>query len=176
MNKSGLFILIASVALSIASIKGQDSPDNFLEPYRPDIVTFYGIELGPFNSEKFITAPYFVLYFEAGWSLECQKFSPLLMKAYHCQQHANKRFEVLVLPVEKSEDDMIGYMRSQRIKLPAVAFNRFGKDYPLWKFYSGNGIPCITVVDANGTLLLQSKNDQDAPEILKQLQILVKSK
>jgi hypothetical protein len=45
----------------------------------------------------------------------------------------------------------------------------------LKKFYSGGGIPCLTVIDQKGAAVLQSKSDQVATQVLKQLQDLLAS-
>jgi hypothetical protein len=45
----------------------------------------------------------------------------------------------------------------------------------LKKYDSGHGIPCLSVIDSQGTLVLQSQSDQDAADVLRQLQDLLKS-
>jgi hypothetical protein len=49
---------------------------------------------------------------------------------------------------------------------PALAFSQLAQAQDLNKFYSGKGIPCLTVIDPAGKILKQSQSDQDAAEIL----------
>ena len=61
-------------------------------------------------------------------------------------------------------------MRSEKMTWPALAYDKVSKAEDLQRFYSGHGIPCLTVIDSNGAIVLQSKDDQDAKEILQSLQ------
>lgn len=173
MNKS-ILRFFAAFALTATIAQAQSTTENFLTPYRQDFVTLNGKKLEPFNSDKFMQATYFVLYFGAGWCPDCLRFSPSLVRAYANQGGLDKKFEVLLLPRDKSEEGMIEYMKSERMKWPAYDFAKYSNAHPLHKFSSGKGIPCLTVVDAQGNILLQSKDDKDAADVLKKLKELVR--
>jgi len=64
-------------------------------------------------------------------------------------------------------------MRHLNMKWPALSFDKVAGAGDLQKFYSGDGIPCLTVIDQKGVVVLQSKSDQDANHVLKQLQDLL---
>jgi hypothetical protein len=68
---------------------------------------------------------------------------------------------------------MLKYMKSEHMPWPALAFEKVSEAKDLSDLYSGKGIPCLTVLDSKGTVVLQSKNDQDANEVLQQLIKLV---
>ncbi len=68
---------------------------------------------------------------------------------------------------------MLKYMRSERMPWPALSFEKVAGAKDLAGLYSGQGIPCLTVLDSKGTVVLQSKSDQDANEVLQQLLKLV---
>jgi thiol-disulfide isomerase/thioredoxin len=165
----GLMMVLPSV------VRAEDSPNSVLATHARDFVSVQGEQLAPFKSDEFLKARYTVLYFSAGWCIDCRRFSPSLVSAYDAQQKGGNRFEVLLLTRDKSESDMLRYMRHTKMNWPALAFDKVAGADDLKKFYSGAGIPCLTVIDQKGAVVLQSKSDQDATRVLKQLQGLLAS-
>ena len=145
-----------------------------LAPHAGDLVVVKGEQFAPFESAEFLRAPYTILYFGAGWCPDCRRFSPALVKAYGGQSPGGKRFEVLFLTMDKNEEGMLKYMRGEGMTWPAVAFHKMAAAQDLKKFYSGNGIPCLTIIDRRGRILLQSSSDQDAAQLLEQFQELLR--
>jgi nucleoredoxin len=160
------------LALPLVS-KAEDTVNPVLAPHAQDLVAVQGDQLAPFKSSEFLKARYTILYFSAGWCPDCRRFSPTLVSAYDAQQKGGPRFEVLLLTQDKTEKDMLQYMRHVKMKWPALAFDKVAAADDLKKFYSGDGIPCLTVIDQKGAVILQSKSDQDATQVLKQLQDLL---
>jgi thiol-disulfide isomerase/thioredoxin len=160
------------LALPFAS-RAEDSVNPVLTPHAQDLVAVQDDQLAPFKSSEFLKARYTILYFSAGWCVDCRRFSPTLVSAYDAQQKDGPRFEVLLLTRDKTEKDMLQYMRHVKMKWPALAFDKVAGADDLKKFYSGDGIPCLTVIDQKGAVILQSKSDQDANQVLKQLQDLL---
>jgi thiol-disulfide isomerase/thioredoxin len=153
--------------------RAADAPNPVLAPHAGDMVSLQGDQLAPFKSEEFLKARYTILYFSAGWCVDCRKFSPALVSAYDAQAKDTGRFEVLLLTKDRTEKDMLQYMRHTKMKWPALAFDKVAAADDLKKYFSGYGIPCLTVIDQKGAVVLQSKTDQDANQILKQLQDLL---
>jgi nucleoredoxin len=141
-----------------------------ISPHAKDLVVLQGDKLVPFESAEFLKAPYIILYYSAGWCPDCRRFSPSLVEAYGKQTRNGKRFEVLLLSMDKTADGMLKYMKTEKMRWPALAFEKMGSAEDLKKYYSGHGIPCLTVIDPKGKLLLQSKSDQDAEEVLRELE------
>ena len=160
------------IALPLVS-RAEDSLNAVLAPHARDLVAVQGDQLAPFKSSEFLKARYTILYFSAGWCIDCRRFSPSLVSAYDAQKKDAPRFEVLLLTRDKTEKDMLQYMRHVKMKWPALAFDKVAEASDLKKFYSGDGIPCLTVIDQKGVVVLQSKSDQDATHVLKQLQDLL---
>ena len=154
----------------IASASESSHP---LARYATNLVVLKGDKLVPFKTTRFLKAPFTVLYFSAGWCPDCRKFSPALVEAYDHQPKKAQRFEVVLLSRDKTEAAMIKYMATDKMRWPALAFGKLETAEDLNSFYSGHGIPCLSVLDARGNLVLQSKSDQDAREILAELQRLV---
>jgi thiol-disulfide isomerase/thioredoxin len=153
--------------------RAEDSTNLVLAAHAQDLVAVQGDQLAPFKSSEFLKARYTILYFSAGWCIDCRRFSPSLVSAYDAQQKGAPRFEVLLLTRDKTEKDMLQYMRHVKMKWPALAFDKAAGAGDLQKFYSGDGIPCLTVIDQKGVVVLQSKSDQDATQVLKKLQDLL---
>jgi nucleoredoxin len=152
----------------------QDAPNAVIAPYAQDLVRVKDDQLVPFKPDKLLKAPFTALYFSAGWCPDCRRFTPALVAAYNAQRAGEKRFEVLLLTMDKTEDAMRKYMSSEKMTWPALAFAKRESAKDLQKYYSDHGIPCLTVIDPKGTVVLQSKSDQDATEVLKELQDLVR--
>jgi nucleoredoxin len=165
------FLLVLALCLASPG-HAQDANNAVIAPYAQDLVGVGGDRLVPFKSGKFLKAPYTALYFSAGWCPDCRRFTPALVAAYNAQRVGEKRFEILLLTMDKTEDAMRKYMSSEKMTWPALDFAKRESAKDLQKYYSDHGIPCLTVIDPKGTVVLQSKSDLDATEILKQLQQL----
>lgn len=166
------FALGLLLALPFAA-RAEDSVNPVIAPHARDLVAARGDQFAPFKSDEFLKARYTILYFSAGWCIDCRRFSPSLVSAYDAQPKGTSRFEVLLLTRDKTEKAMLQYMRVTKMKWPALAFDKVAAADDLKKFYSGDGIPCLTVIDRKGAVVLQSKSDQDATQVLKQLQDLL---
>jgi thiol-disulfide isomerase/thioredoxin len=165
-----LFILLPFVS------RAGDSPNPVLAPHAPDLIALQGDKLAPFQSDEFLQARYTILYFSAGWCPDCRVFSPSLVRAYDAQPKGAGRFEVLLLTQDRTEKEMLQYMRSEKMKWPTLAFDKVAAAADLKKFYSGHGIPCLTILDQKGVVVLQSTSDKDAAKVLRQLQDLLATK
>ena len=166
--------LVLGLLMALPSVsRAEDSLNPVLAPHARDFVSVQGDQIAPFKSDEFLKARYTILYFSAGWCIDCRRFSPSLVSAYDAQQKGASRFEVLLITKDKTEKDMLQYMRHTKMKWPALAFDKVAEAEDLKKFYSGDGIPCLTVIDQKGAVVLQSKSDQDATQVLKQLQDLL---
>jgi len=175
MNAASRHLLLALFLLSIFQTRGEETNNLTLAPYTSDLMTLDGDSLTPFKAEKLSAARYIVLYFGAGWCVDCRRFSPSLVAAYDKQPEGKPRFEVVLMTMDKTADGMLKFMKSEKMRWPALAFEKVAGAQSLKKYYSGHGIPCLSVLDQKGNLVLQSKSDQDAREILKQLEDLVKN-
>ena len=140
-----------------------------IAPHARDLVVLEGDKLAPFDSARFLQAPFTILYFGAGWCPDCRRFSPNLVAAYDHQPAGDNRFEVLLLSRDNNPEGMLKFMRSEKMNWPALAFEKIAAAQDLKRFYSGHGIPCLTVIDSTGAIVLQSQDDQDANEVLQKL-------
>ena len=168
--------LLALLALAPILARAEAADNPALAPHSADLVVLQGDRVVPFKSDSFLKAPYTVLYFGAGWCPDCRRFSPTLVVAYDHQPPEARGFEVLLLSMDKSAEGLRKFMETEKMSWPAVSFDKMASAADLKKFYSGHGIPCLTVLDQQGTVVLQSKNDQDAASLLKQIETLPRKK
>jgi thiol-disulfide isomerase/thioredoxin len=170
-------LLPASIAglLLLGRVLAQpaETQNTVITPHTKDLLILQGEKLVPFQSAEFLKAPYTILYFGAGWCPDCRRFSPALVDAYNQQPKGGHRFQVVLFSMDKTADGMLRFMKTEKMIWPAIAFDKIGTADDLKKYYSGHGIPCLSVIDLHGKLILQSKSDQDAQEILKGLQDLI---
>lgn len=173
MKKIAALFWVSYLCCSIGSVVAGDSPNEVLASHTADLVALQGEKLIPFKSATLLSARYTVLYFSAGWCPDCRRFSPALVKAYNDQPAGGSRYEVVLVSRDRTAEEMLKYMKSERMPWPALAFEKVAEAKDLEHLYSGQGIPCLTVLDSKGTVVLQSKSDQDANELLQQLTKLV---
>lgn len=169
-------LALAALVLLPSALRGEDTPNPVIAPHAPDLVALQDDKLAPFKSNDFLKARYTILYFGARWCPDCRAFSPSLVRAYDAQPKGAARFEVLFVSQDRTGKEMLQYMANEKMKWPALAFEKVAGAADLKKLYSGHGIPCLTIIDQKGAVVLQSKSDKDAAQTLKQLQDLLASK
>ncbi|HTL56603.1 MAG TPA: thioredoxin-like domain-containing protein [Candidatus Limnocylindrales bacterium] len=174
MKKQFLLLALPLLLSNQQSFQAAESGNVVVAPHDRDLVVLQDDKLVSYQAAQFLKVPYIILYYGAGWCPDCRRFSPTLVQAYNQQPKDRKRFEVLLISRDKTADGMLKFMKTEKMSWPALAFEKVESAQDLNKYYSGHGIPCLSVINPNGKLLLQSKNDQDATEILSDLQKLLK--
>ena len=174
MKNQFLVSAMALLVFSLESTRAAGSENAVIAPHGKDLVVLRDDKLVPYQASEFLKAPCTVLYYSAGWCPDCRRFSPDLVAAYNQQPKGQKQFEVLLVSRDKSAEGMVKFMKTEKMPWPALAFDKVEAAGDLNKYYSGHGIPCLSVIDPKGKLLLQSKSDQDATGVLNELQKLLK--
>lgn len=113
-----------------------------------------GKELVPYDG-KLSDIKIYAVYSSAAWCGPCRAFTPDLVKFYNRMKPKHPDFEVVFRSADKSEESMIEYMKEDKMKWPAL---KFGSKSPVNQ-YSGNGIPCLVLVDPKGKVLAHSYVD-----------------
>src|SRR5215813_8978694 len=109
----------------IPALAAADSTNNVvLDRYAGDLVRLQGDQMVAVKASQFLNAPYTLLYFGAGWCPDCRRFSPSLVAAYDAQPKTSRRFEVLLLTMDKTEDGLRSFMRTEKMTWPALAFHK----------------------------------------------------
>jgi len=98
---------------------------------------------------------HFLLYFSAGWSPGCKKFTPALVKFYHDAKAAGANFEIVFVSLDDSEEEMLQYTGDQKMPWPALRFDALD-ELDFVKQAAGRGIPCLAALDSRGLILAHS--------------------
>jgi len=122
------------------------------------LVSLKSKTLAPFGRENVLGAKYYAIYFSAHWCPPCRGFTPELVDAYKGLKAKNPGFEVVFVSSDESKDDMQTYMSEYKMPWPAIRFDA-SKSIPAVQRYSGNGIPNLVFVTADGEILSSSYVD-----------------
>ena len=115
--------------------------------------------------------PYLALYHGASWCSPCQQFSPRLCEFFHSANKTLGHFQLLMVNYDRSDGEMIAYMREHNMEFPAVSQPLAGK----WGTSTGNGIPNLIVVEtATGKVVSSSFSGSDYVGCDKPLSVLMK--
>lgn len=98
---------------------------------------------------------YYAFYFSASWCGPCRAFTPKLIEFYNSNPGAKKTFEVIFMSRDNSEGDMEDYMTKDKMPWPAVRFRDANRIDEITN-YKGRGIPCLVLVDRQGTVIAHS--------------------
>ncbi len=98
-------------------------------------------------------APYLAVYHGASWCGPCQAFSPGLSEFYRSADKTRLRFQLMMVNYDRSDADMVAYMRQHKMEFPAVMRGEAGG----WGASTGNGIPNLIIIDtATGKVVSSS--------------------
>ncbi|MET0263559.1 MAG: thioredoxin-like domain-containing protein [Rariglobus sp.] len=122
------------------------------------LVALKGKTLAPHARENILGAKYYAIYFSAHWCPPCRGFTPELVDAYKDLKKKNPDFEVVFVSSDEDKDAMQGYMAEYKMTWPAVRFD-LSKGLSAVRKFSGNGIPNLVFVTADGEVLSSSYVD-----------------
>jgi len=112
-------------------------------------------ELVPHALDPEKAIDHFLLYFSAGWSPGCKKFTPALVKFYRDAKAAGANFEIVFVSRDDSEGEMLQYIEDQKMPWPALRFDALN-ELDFVKQAAGRGIPCLAALDSRGLILAHS--------------------
>ena len=118
---------------------------------------------------------FLAIYFSAAWCPPCRGFTPELVSWYKRKKSARDQFDIIFVSRDKSEGEMLDYMKDYKMDWPALRFDK-AKGSPLGK-YLGRGIPCLVVIDGDGKVLSHSydgENYRGPTQVMKDLEKLLK--
>ena len=162
------FAILSSLALLLAGCGGGSLGPN-LEKTLEDAVI--DARNQPVTTAQVLNADLLLLYFSAHWCPPCRAFTPKLVD-FHAQNHGGQLFQVLFISNDRTEKDMLAYMRAMKMPWPGVVFHSEAAK-KLNKTYSGAGIPRLVLVNRAGAVLADSykgKNYVGPQVVLKALE------
>jgi len=98
---------------------------------------------------------YYAFYFSAHWCPPCRAFTPKLVDFYNQQPGKKQQFEIIFVSNDSDEKMMEAYMTEDAMPWPAIDYRSTERMKEIQK-YSGDGIPCLVLVDREGKVLSHS--------------------
>ncbi len=108
----------------------------------------------PLPAGPLLDTDYLLLYFSAHWCPPCQAFTPQLVQFYNTRG-GGRRFHVLFISSDHTENEMYGYMREAGMPWPAVRY-RSEAARAVHDSYGNTGIPQLVLLDPQGKVLADS--------------------
>jgi thiol-disulfide isomerase/thioredoxin len=118
---------------------------------------------------------YVVFYLASGGCSRCKAFSPRLVQTYNNLKRENNNFEIVLVDYDRSEVDMVNYMRRESMRFPAVQYD-LRKQAAITNMYQGITIPILVIMDRKGNVRYTNANNalRTADDVLTDLARLVK--
>ena len=143
------FLLLPLALVSLVSAQEEKLPNatELLNKAEPHLLKT--------NGEKATLKPearkkHTLIYWSAGWCGPCRKFTPELIKYYN-EQGGGKEFEIIMVSVDRGEENMWKYVKSN--KMPWLHANFNERRNIGFKAYAKGGIPRMMIIDGEGEVL-----------------------
>lgn len=102
------------------------------------------------------------IYFSAHWCPPCRQFTPKLVDFYNQLKSEDKPFEIVFVSSDRSEREMIGYMKEADMPWLAVRHDSKESNH-LKETFSIRSIPTLVVVNDQGTMITsKARGDVEA--------------
>ena len=82
------------------------------------------------NPSKLVGVKYWAFYYSASWCPPCRAFTPDLVSFYNDFKPSHPDFELIFVNDDRSEDDMLNYMKGDSMPWPAVWYSDI--ENPSW--------------------------------------------
>lgn len=120
-----------------------------------DLIQFSGGRVKEIGESDLSAKDYYAIYYSAHWCPPCRKFTPQLVSFYNSYSKRFDNFEIIFVSSDRNEDEMKNYMKSANMPWLALDFGKKQTSHPATR-YSGNGIPCLVLLDNKGNVLADS--------------------
>ena len=164
MNAKSLWkVFVGAIALCLAaSVRGETAPEMSQEPsaqssegnlwfqdvFPAKLTNAAGWEIDAASALRGKTVG---VYFSAIWCGPCRQFTPRLIEFYK-QAAAEGDFEIVFVSSDRSQEDMMKYMKQDGMPFTAVPYDAdFGR--ALRRKLGVNGIPRLIIYDRSGKIL-----------------------
>ena len=143
------FLLLPLALVSLVSAQEEKLPNatELLNKAEPHLLKTNG-EKGALKPE--VRKKHTLIYWSAGWCGPCRKFTPELIKYYN-EQGGGKEFEIIMVSVDRGEENMWKYVKSN--KMPWLHANFNERRNIGFKAYAKGGIPRMMIIDGEGEVL-----------------------
>lgn len=149
--RAALCVVLAAGWVSLAQ-----AADTAIYPsLKNDLVALQGKSLKRFDDAQLSGTKYYAIYYSASWCPPCRAFTPKLVEFYNRIKPQNPHFELIFVSSDQTEQDMEKYIKGDKMMWPALSFDKKPTNKVLTSF-SGRGIPCLVLVNAEGKVLSHS--------------------
>lgn len=127
-------------------------PEAKAKPSTPKVVEALG-KFKIFNSKPNLKAEYFVYLYSASWCGFCQQCMPDAVEQYK-KMKSSRKVELILICGDKSEAEGKRYLRSKKLKSPAIMFSELqATQFQGLPGCGMPGYPAISVVDKEGNMI-----------------------
>ena len=128
------------------------APEKPAKPSTPKVVEALG-KFKVFNAKPNLKAEYFIYLYSASWCGYCQQCMPVAVEQYK-KMKSSRKVELILICGDKSEAEGKNYLKSKKLKSPAIMFSELQATQ--FRGLPGCGMPgypAISVVDKEGNLI-----------------------
>jgi nucleoredoxin len=140
---------------------GSTTPSPFVAKFKGHLLVMDHGTPKEFDASTLKDVKYWAFYYSASWCPPCRAFTPQLVDFYNYFKKSHPNFELIFVNDDRSEDDMLAYMKKDEMLWPAVRFSDIDSSSLDAKKYCGPGIPCLVLTDENGKVLSDSFQGKD---------------
>ena len=119
-----------------------------------------------FNSKPNLKAEYYVYLYSASWCGYCQQCMPVAVEQYR-KMKSSRKVELIVICGDKTEAEGKEYMKSKKLKAPAIMFAELqATQFQGLPGCGMPGYPAISVVDKEGNIIMNEIGATKVTEVL----------
>ena len=128
----------------------------FLAKFKDHLITLSWGQQINFDYTKLAGVDYVAFYYSASWCPPCRAFTPRLVSFYRDFKARHPNFELIFVNHDRSEEDMLSYMRTDSMPWPAIRFADVDDSELRADDNCGPGIPSLCLLDSHGRFLAGS--------------------
>jgi nucleoredoxin len=149
--------IVTPVSLTPASVGAPATTTPFLAKFANHLLALNSDgDPKAYDDSKLAGVKYVAFYYSASWCPPCRAFTPDLVSFYNGFKPSHPNFELIFVNADRSDGDMINYMKGDSMPWPAVWYADIQNPDLNARQFCGPGIPCLVLVDSNGNVLSDS--------------------
>ena len=142
-------------------------PEEKTKPSIPKVVDALG-KFKVFNAKPNLKAEYYIYLYSASWCGFCQQCMPDAVEQYK-KMKASRKVELILICGDKSEGEGKSYLKSKKLKSPAIMFSELqATQFQGLPGCGMPGYPAISVVDKEGNMIKNVVGATAVKEVLNE--------
>lgn len=124
--------------------------EHFFKETEGKLVALDKTRFVPYEAETIKDKSFLLVYYSASWCPPCKAFTPELIQFYtKMKKDYADLFELILIPLDRKEIDMLNYMKAFKMPWPALAYKERNSISYL-KAYQTPAIPGLILLHKNG--------------------------